>query len=372
MAKATKKVRGKFSDEKYLGPEPDLRTKHSQSDIINAYSWYNYFYQSDDAKEFTIAYLKEIKYDRNIIKRLHSVDSNQFNTIGWNCRILHLGGVLPDDLRERVFTKIENLSASNTVEDREEDQSVKQESTPVISIQERIAAKTSDLIGEIEGAVDEFIRDGKSSFSISNFLRDKEVKPQIASRIADFYKPLYAELYDALEGNIADLKEGYSHLRKPRLRAYMEFIRDIVAGCETRSEVAKATRKPRKKKQKSPAQLISKLKFKEKDDTLNVSSVNPTSIIGANQLWVYNTKNRLLSVYNAMGPSGLNIKGTTITGYDEKTSVSKMLRKPENHVPNVVTAGKVAIRKIMDNLKTKPKPANGRINAESVLLRIIK
>jgi len=371
LAKAAKKVRGKFSDEKYLGTEPDLRGTPSNTDIINAYNWYNYFYSSDDAKEFVIAYLKEIKYDRNTIKRLHSVDASQFNTLGWNCRILHLGGVVPEDIRERAFAKIKALSEA-AVEPKE-DTSVQQVITaPVVSIQERVAAKTSDLIGEIEGGVDEFIRTGKSSFKIADFLRDHEVKPQIASRIAEYYKPLYAELYDALEGHIVDLKEGYSHLRKPKLREYMEFIREIVSVCEMRTQTAKVIRKPRKKKQKSPAQLISKLKYKEKDDTLNVVSVSPTTIIGANQLWVYNTKNRALSVYNAMGPSGLNIKGTTIIGYDEKTSVTKMLRKPENHVPNVVTAGKVAIRKIMDNLKTKPKPANGRINAETVLLRVIK
>ena len=67
MAKAVKMVRGKFSDEKYLGSEPDLRGESvSRTDIAKAYSWYNYFYGSDDAKEFMITYLKENKYDSAI------------------------------------------------------------------------------------------------------------------------------------------------------------------------------------------------------------------------------------------------------------------------------------------------------------------
>ena len=44
MAKAIKQVRGKFSDEKYLGSEPDLSGDYSQIDLIRAYNWFNYFY----------------------------------------------------------------------------------------------------------------------------------------------------------------------------------------------------------------------------------------------------------------------------------------------------------------------------------------
>ena len=77
-------------------------------------------------------------------------------------------------------------------------------------------------------------------------------------------------------------------------------------------------------------------------------------------------------MYNAMGPAGLNIKGSSVTGFDEKTSMSKTLRKPENHLPKVVDGGKVVLRRLLEGIKSKSKPANGRINAEMVLVRIIK
>ena len=115
-----------------------------------------------------------------------------------------------------------------------------------------------------------------------------------------------------------------------------------------------------------------KLKYKEKDEAFKIVSVRATDIIGANQLWVFNTKNKALIMYNAMGPAGLNIKGSSVTGFDEKTSMSKTLRKPENHLPKVADGGKVVLRRLLEGIKSKSKPANGRINAEMVLVRIIK
>lgn len=367
MAKAAKMVRGKFTDEKYMGSEPDLRGEPTQVEIVHAYNWYNYFYSSDEAREFALAYLKEIKYDKKVIKNV--ARSNLPNTVGWNCRILTLGGNLPEDIKERMFKTINALKTEQDTEQVEE----KVESKPVVvDIQRRIADKAGEMIGEIEGEIDTFILEGKNSFDMKSWLMQKEIKGPIAQRIADFYRPLYSELFDAYNNKDEQLKEGYSHFKKPRLKAYMEFVRDIVGACEARQEAVKAIRKPRKKKSKTPQQLVSKLKFKDKDETYKLTSVKPEGIVSSNQLWLFNTKNRNLLVYNAMGPAGLNIKGSSITGYDEKTSIIKVLRKPENHLPNVVDGGKITLKKVMENIKGKSKPVNGRMNADMIILRIIK
>ena len=368
MAKLARKVRGKFTDEKYTGSEPDLRIDNvTNIDLIKAYNYYNYHYSPDDAKEFAVAYLREVKYDKKVIRNVSK--SVLPNHVGWNCRILTLGGNLPEEIKERMFRIIDGLKEV-APEPAQED--AKEPIKPVVSIQDRINNKASEMIGEIEGEIDTFILNGKNSFKMADWLSKNDIKGPIAQRIADFYKPLYSELYDAYNGRYEEVTQAYKHLRKPRLKAYMEFVRDIVGACETRQEVVKAIRKPRKKKVKSPQQLVAKLKFKEKDDTNNLVSVKPESIIGSNQVWLFNTKNRNLIVYNAMGPSGLNIKGSAITGYDEKTSIMKVLRKPENHLTNVVDGGKMVLKKTMENVKGKSKPVNGRVNAEMIILRVVK
>jgi hypothetical protein len=371
VAKVTKKVRGKFADEKYLGPEPDLREDSTNVDIIKAYNWYNYFYDSESAKEFVIAYLKEFhKTEKDLIKNVGRIDSSLTRTIGWNCRILTLGGYLPDEVVDRTLKKIRELAKDAKPEPVAlvDDQPVKE----VISIQERIKNKAGEIIGEIEGEIDTFITEKENNFRISDFLRHHDVKPQIAQRIADYYKPLYAELFDAMQGKDEQLVEAYASWKKPKLKAYCEFVRNIVAEAETRAIVIKANRKPRKKKEKPAGVQVSKMKYLEKSEEFGFVSVKATEIIGANQLWVFNTKYRNLSVYNAMGPAGLAVKGTTITGYDEKTSITKKLRKPTEQVNKLLAGGKIVMRKFMDEIKCKPKMANGRINMETILLRVNK
>ena len=373
MAKKQKAIRGKFADEKYLGSEPDLRGDVSNAQIISAYNWYNYFYDGEEAKAFVISYLKEFhKTEKELIKNVSRINGNLCRTIGWNCRILNLGGQLPLEIQERNIAKIRSLAnASKAEAEAEEVGAEKEEVKTVISIQERVINRANELIADIEVQIDNFYRDG-STFKPSDWLSQQDVKPQIAQRIADYYKPLYSEAFDALNGKDVQLKEGYARYKKPQLKAYVEFLRSIISAAETRATVVKATRKPRKKKEKSPVQIIAKLKYKEKDEVLNLVSADPKQIIGCNQLWVYNTKYRTLAVYCAMGPAGLSVKGSTLTGFDEKTSQVKTLRKPAEQLKKLKEGGKILLRKFMDDIKCKPKTATGRINNEVVLVRIIK
>jgi hypothetical protein len=73
-----------------------------------------------------------------------------------------------------------------------------------------------------------------------------------------------------------------------------------------------------------------------------------------------------------LGSSGLSVRGTTIIGYDQDSSVTKKLRKPEQIIPQVLNEGKFGLRKIMSVIKTTETKANGRINEETILLRIVK
>ena len=395
MAKKQKAIRGKFSDEKYLGTEPDLRGEVSNAQVINAYNWYNYFYDGDQAKSWIIEYLKEFyKTEKELIKNVNRIDANYCRTSGWNCRILLLGGDLPQELQDRNIARIKALvsranigcstSSSGNEDTGKEEGSTKEVSREevntnpsgasrvsiVVSIQERIANRANDLIADLEVLLDAYYRNGRQ-FKMADWIIKNNVKPQIAQRIAAYYKPLYSEAFDALNGNDEQLKEGYSHYKKAQLKAYVEFLRSIVSCAETTATIVKA-RKPRKKKEKPVSVIVSKLKYKAKDDEHKLVSVDPKQIVGCNQLWVFNTKYRTLAVYNAMGPAGLNVKGSTVIGFDEKTSIVKKLRKPTEQLNKLMQGGKIILRKYMDEVKCKPKEATGRINNETVLLRIIK
>ena len=176
------------------------------------------------------------------------------------------------------------------------------------------------------------------------------------------------------------LKEGYEHLKKGDIKNYRIAIGELLTALEFVIDTAKATRKPRKPKVYSADKIVAKLKYLKVDDKYKLASINPTEVVGASELWVFNTKTRKLGKYIASNidpkgmkrdGSGLSVKGTTIIGFDEKLSIQKTLRKPEEQLKEFKAAGKVKLRTFLEEIKTTDTKLNGRSNLETVLLKVI-
>lgn len=132
---------------------------------------------------------------------------------------------------------------------------------------------------------------------------------------------------------------------------------------------AKVNRAPRKTKAVSKDKIVAKLKYKKTDEPLKLVSINPVDIIGAKELWVYNTKSRKIGKYVATEFSDLAVKGTSIINFDEIKSVMKTVRKPEEKLKEFKAAGKVQLRKFLDDINATEARMNGRINEEIILLK---
>ena len=178
----------------------------------------------------------------------------------------------------------------------------------------------------------------------------------------------------------AQLKEGYGHFKKAEVKKLRDAVGELVSALNFVIDTAKATRAPRKAKPKSATKLVEKLKFLKVDEKFKLASVTPEQIVGASELWVFNTKTRKLGKYVAKNPdptgmgrdgSGLQVKGTTILGYDEEQSIQKTLRKPTDQLKQFKDSGKVKLRKFLEDIKTTDTKLNGRCNPETVLLKVI-
>ena len=368
MKKLTNVRRPKFADEKYLGSEPTITAESTQADLTRAYSWYNYFYTSDDAKSFTLSYLKSIKYDKDIIRKLSKARPFDLHNVGWNCRLLENGSTIPDETWKYVTTIINNVANSITLENEPMETSAAP--VKIISIQDRITAKISDLIGELEEQYDIFFQEGVVQFDVKKWSLEKAIKPNVAKKIREHFYPQYEEIAAAIDGKDEELKESYRGWRKPVLKIMSVFLKRICDHMTELESVGVTVRKPRKKKIKPASVLVSKMNYCQSNDTLK--SIDPKEIIGASQLWVYNIKTRNLSVYNAVGHSGLSVRGTTLTGFDAESSITKKLRKPESVIKPLLEGGKIYLRKVMENIKATENKATGRINSETILLRVVK
>jgi hypothetical protein len=182
-------------------------------------------------------------------------------------------------------------------------------------------------------------------------------------KVGEHFITLYTDLLDP---EIAS--EAY-HLKPKETKAVIAWLSDEAS--EDLVIVAPVkTRKPRKKKKKTPAQLLKHFVFKASDPDLNIESVDPEDIFGATQLWVFNVEKRRLGVFHAK-EGGLTVTRRSIDNYDEETSVSKKLRKPGEIVPSIRGLGKVQLRKVLDGVNAVAAPMRSRISEDTLLLRVV-
>ena len=243
------------------------------------------------------------------------------------------------------------------------------------SIQERVREAAGRMTEELEDAIESFQEDPENfnpkAFKVLNLLKGKGVKAAHARIIKGLYTRNLEELTELSSGKADEqLREGYSHRSKKQIRNLMAFYQEIFAACDMLMAEAKVNRAPRKTKAVSKDKLVAKLKFMKTNEPLKLVSISPTDIIGSKELWVYNTKSRKLGRYIAKEYSELGVKGTTITNFDESASVCKTLRKPEDKLKEFKAAGKVALRKFLDDINATETKMNGRINEEIILLKV--
>ena len=360
-----RKRTSKLVSDKYWGSEPELRGEVSEIEYAKVLNWYNAIHSFDDTKAFTLTYLKSQKVKKNILDKVSKINPIELHSIGATCRILTNGGNLPEGKKELMLERLQVLI--DAVDSKPEEN---ENSSPVISIQDRIASKASLLIAEIDEELDVFFREGTIEFDVKAWSLERDIKPAIAKKIVDRFKPQYEEIIAAYGGKDDELKEAYKGWRKPVLKAMGIFLNKIITHLETNAEAAKAVRKPRAKKVKPAGIIVSKLVYKKTDDTYKLTSAEPRGIIGASSVWTFNTKTRKLSVYNS--DSGLTVTGTTIKGYNPETSVTKILRKPEPILKSVLEGTKMSLKKVMSGIKTTEAKANGRMNENTIIVKVIK
>ena len=371
--KREKKKRTTRSEEylvnvRYLGDEPQFLGDDVLTDLqlTKAYTWYSYMCSASDARDYIVEYMENIG-KKNVAKLVKSIpDSRVPITAGWLCRIMSRGGKISDRSKEFLLDRVTRAIERTQSEVRDETQvKVKK---PTVDVQASTRDKARDIIGNIESMIDK-----GEEFTLYEYMQRENIPPVYAGYIAEYYSKMVAELEEVVAGQDSDLKEAYRYTRRLARFEPVDFDRGIVDGASQFADNAKRVRKAnRKPRTVSVEKIIKNLKFKKNDQEYKLVSIDPQQILAAQELWVFNTRNRMLTVYRAQDAGGLGVKNVRITGYNETTSISKKLRKPEETLPQVLSGGKPALRKLMDELTTKAGGFSDRLNLDTILLRVVK
>ena len=345
------------------GPEPRVTADNYKTELMVALCYYNAHVDDKTLAKRFIDYVK--KQDKTLVSTLSKAPTYELTSVGKLVSILNNGGFLRDDHKQSIDIKAKELfnKYSQVTKVDATDDAKPKRNAPVISIEQRIIDAARAISEDIDYAIDGFLNTKASTFSTKSFLLQKSVSGAVAKHISKYYEAPLNEAKEAYEGKCEQLAEGYSFFTKSELKKFIGFLESIVNDCKQHTVTAK---KPRIQRAKPPGVIVKKLKYKVKDDELDLRSVDPATIVGADVVYIYNTKTRKLFRYES-DHGALSVKGTTIINYSVSTSDVKMLRKPEVFFKGLKICKREMIKQYND-LKTKPSAVNGRVNDDCIIL----
>lgn len=331
------------------GDEPRLETidKLEGVELSKLFTWYNQFLTNDDRRKYIAKYLAD--QPDLLVKFNQMTDYGLINWVSAICRQKNLGAKLSPELIGILQHKIEELVVTHS------------KGTGDVKIapsrQYSAIERNIEVLGRLESLLDKLFERNFRYFKpdIGKALEGLKVSEQAKKSALSFY----GELLKYVEED-----EDIGKNKEKRI-AYARYIRDIL---NYFADEPKVIRAPRKKKVKTPGELVKKFKYLEKFNSF--ISAEPRKLIGASQAWLYNTKsNKLIQLVAKDTNIGLGVKGTTIIGFDDMKSQSKSV--DNKNLNKVIEAGKVELRGLMGTFKRKATTPNGRSSESIIILRIL-
>lgn len=239
---------------------------------------------------------------------------------------------------------------------------------------EIVKERTSDFIAAVEEILDMF--DGEvwvdwDNYSVYNEMTKADLNSFSAKHVLDYYLPLKEEMRELVEDKTDDLVEAYSSWSVPKRKQYLKIVTKICDDAQKYLLSKKAVRKPSKPRVKTADKQVAKLNYAKESSEFKITSINPTQIIGAGRLYTFNVKERIITEYVTRSSKGFEVNGTTLSLFDAEASRSIRLRKPEESLSIFQTKTAKQIDKYWSELTTKTVKPTGRINKDTILLRVM-
>jgi hypothetical protein len=394
-------------DSKWTGEEPDwfgwekwpveqfMRTR------MRMLQFYGYYLTSADLKPAVLAYMKTHKYGKEDIALVQGANPNLMpTTIGKLVRAIDRGMPSLHPQAEEYFASLpfhdpefpptpkddhaviraelhKVLVFLRDVKKEDADLITTASKTPTPNPLERLRNKVEkEVIAPLEAMFDIWCEKWDTTkvepLSLTSYIRDGAIPAAGCKFINEWLNKRLVEYQGAYNKTCPQLVEGYSHMTRPALKNRITNLETMLSEVAKFSAVAKTMRKVRVKKPKDASKQVTRLKYQATSNDYGIDSVNPSRIPMAQRLYVFNTKYRTLGVYFASGNAGFEVKGTSLKAFDLATSFITTLRKPKETLNAIMSSTPKQIDKLLDSMKCKKRKGNGRINAQTVLVRVVE
>lgn len=361
------------AEERHIGVEVVnwQQVKNVEQSVYDTLRHYNYFYDLKDGVKWVAAWMKKHMSKEDLSNYQEAEPWRTSMTAAGLCK-MHMNGAPFDTNRIAwIKNKLQEAIVAGSLNKKKTGVVASVRMSPADIIKQR----TSDFIAEIEEVLDTWTQGvwlDIENYSVYNELKKIDASSNVAKAIVEYYTPHKDELNELLQKKTPDLVEGYQHLTLAKKKELLKLITLIIDDAEKFLTSKKAVRKTRVAKPKSAAQQVAKVLYLKESAEYKIASVDPMNIIGASELYLFNVKYRTLAHVVTQSSSGFTVKGTTLQGIDVSNTSKKMLRKPAEALKELMGMTKAKSAKFFSDLKTSSSEFTGRINNETIILKVYK
>ncbi len=241
-----------------------------------------------------------------------------------------------------------------------------------ISPQEKLVRKINNTImQELLELEDKWIDGDEATINIYDRFKYHGLTNTAISHVKPMIEGWLLDYEDAYHKRCDQAVEGYSHLKRSTLNQRIKICTAMLEDLERIRSATKASRNVKIKRPKSVDKQVAKVQYKKEDNDFKIVSINPIQIPTKTRLYAFNTKSKMVIEYVTESPNGFEISGSTIKNISNGLSRTVCLRKPLDFLPIVLQKTPKQINDAWETIKTKTKVPNGRINKDTILLRIL-
>ena len=277
------------------------------------------------------------------------------------------------DFLNHLFDKMIPLIEEGKVLYEEKRMSNKDENNVVtLSIQEKLTRKINNtIVQELLELEDKWIEGEDATLNIYDRFKYHGLTNTAISHVKPMIEGWLLDYEDAYHKRCDQAVEGYSHLKRSVLNQRIKICTAMLEDLERIRSATKASRNVKIKRPTSIDKQVAKVQYKKEDNDFKIVSINPIQIPSKTRLYAFNTRSKMIIEYVTESVNGFEISGSTIKNFSKVSSRTVCLRKPLDFLPIVLQKTPKQINDAWKTLKTKTKVPNGRINKDTILLRVL-
>jgi len=241
-----------------------------------------------------------------------------------------------------------------------------------LSPMQRLQRKISDTImQDLLDLEDQWMDGEKTTIDLYKLFQSYSLSGSATLPVRQAIEGWLLDYEDAYHKRDEQAVEGYAHLKRPELNRRIKACQDMLLDLDKIQSATKANRKVRVPKAKSADKQVARVQYKKEDNDFKLVSINPILLIGSRRLYAFNCKSKKLIEYCTQAANGFEISGSTIKNFDQVNSRQVTLRKPDEFIPIIQKKTINQIDVAWKKLTTKTSIPNGRINKDTILLRVM-